>query len=264
MSIILTTGWLQRLSLFTALLAFLTLLLIGLGLMIERHFARRKIFDKPLQRGQKIRELKNTIIFQMIAAMSLTIFIGADLIRWTSGWSSGVLTFTACWLGFEIYYYGMHRAMHTRGLHRFHREHHRSLVNSPVTAFSVSAPEAMLWILGFVYTPMAMALLGFQVSLTGWLAYVAYNYWGNILGHVNVEILPGAVGKRANSWFLHAITYHALHHARYAGHYGFGATFMDRIFGSEWSDWPKLQAQVLSGDPLIGDGRGSSRSVGAD
>lgn len=74
--------------------------------------------------------------------------------------------------------------------------------------------------------------------------------WGNILGHVNVEVLPAWVGRRVHSWTLHAITFHALHHARYVGHYVFGATFMHRWLASEWKDWPGLHSKVLAGEAL--------------
>lgn len=248
MELLLTAPWLLRLALLTAALLAMTAAFTGLAFALERRLAARRIFAIPLRPGQRARELRNTIVFQLLAALALTAYL--DLIPWTEGWGPGLWTFLACWFGFEVYYYGLHRAMHTRGLIRFHREHHESHVNTPLTAFSMSVVEGLGWLVGYTFVPVLLALLDLEVGLNGWLAYLVYNYWGNIVGHVNVEVVPGLVGKRANSWAMHAITYHALHHARYTGHYGFGATFMDRLFGSEWSDWPALQSRVLAGEAL--------------
>ncbi len=48
-------------------------------------------------------ELRNTVLFQLTAALAFTGFIGADLMRRASGWTAGLTTFFVCWLGFEIY-----------------------------------------------------------------------------------------------------------------------------------------------------------------
>ena len=252
MELLISSGWTLRFALLLVLLNATTAVFVGVGFLLDRVLANRRIFAIALQPGQCARELRNTLMFQFTAALALAGFTGTDLMRWTPGWTAGLTTFFLCWLGFEIYYYAAHRAMHLRGLFRLlHREHHKSNINTPLTAFSMSIPESLVWILGYVFVPLTMKLLGFEVSLAGWLAYLAYNYWGNILGHVNVELLPASVGKRAHSWLLHAITFHALHHARYTGHYGFGTTFMDRWLASEWPDWPALHAKVLGGEALV-------------
>ena len=43
---------------------------------------------------------------------------------------------------------------------------------------------------------------------------------------------------------------HALHHARWTGHFGFASTWADRLFRTEWSDWPELHARIWRGDAL--------------
>ena len=250
MELLIPSDWAPRLALIFVLLNAVTAVFVGVGFALERILSHRQIFAIALRPGQRPRELRNTLMFQLTAALAFTAFMGTDLMRWTSGWTAGLTTFFACWLGFEVFYYTVHRAMHLPGLFRFHREHHESRVNTPFTAFSMSIPESLVWIAGYLYVPLALKLLGLEVSLAGWLAYLVYNYWGNILGHVNVEVLPAWVGKRMHSWTLHAITFHALHHARYVGHYGFGATFMDRWLASEWKDWPGLHSKVLAGEAL--------------
>jgi hypothetical protein len=61
---------------------------------------------------------------------------------------------------------------------------------------------------------------------------------------------PRSSGERGNSWATHPFTYHALHHARWTGHFGLGTTVLDRLLGTEWSDWPELHRRVLDGDPM--------------
>jgi sterol desaturase/sphingolipid hydroxylase (fatty acid hydroxylase superfamily) len=85
----------------------------------------------------------------------------------------------------------------------------------------------------------------------GLLAYHAlYQVPGNVIGHANVDLFPAAIQKRSNSWLSHPTTYHCLHHARFNNHYSFGSTFMDRLLGTEWPDWPELHARVIRGEPL--------------
>ena len=175
MDILISSGWTQRLAILLASLIVVTATLASLGFAIERGLSHRQIFAITLRPGQRARELRNTVMFQLTAAFAFTGFIGADLMRWASGWTAGLTTFFACWLGFEIYYYALHRAMHTRGLFQLHREHHVSHVNTPLTAFSMSFPESLGWIFGYILVPLLMALLGFNVSLAGWLAYLVYN-----------------------------------------------------------------------------------------
>ena len=45
-------------------------------------------------------------------------------------------------------------------------------------------------------------------------------------------------------------SYHCLHHARFDGHYGFAAAYMDRIFGTEFADWEAVHDRVRRGEPL--------------
>ncbi len=87
----------------------------------------------------------------------------------------------------------------------------------------------------------------FPISFWGWAAYLVFNVSGNIVGHANVELASAPNGSRAASLFANPWVYHALHHARWTGHYGFQAALMDRLGGTEWSDWPALFTRVREG-----------------
>ena len=82
-----------------------------------------------------------------------------------------------------------------RSLSRFHREHPLSHVNTPLTAFSTSVPECLGWIVGYALVPLLLTALAVPVHPLGFLAYLIYNFGGNIIGHVNVEPFPRLVGE---------------------------------------------------------------------
>src|SRR5690606_5712092 len=46
---------------------------------------------------------------------------------------------------------------------------------------------------------------------------------------------------------LHLHTFHAMHHARYTGHYGLFTTVLDRVLGTAWDDTPEVQARAARG-----------------
>ncbi len=221
---------------------------IGFGLEVALG-AKRRIWDLPRADGQLRWELIGNLRFIVMAAFS---FAG---LLWVApfakeGATSILTTFVVCWIGFEIYYWGMHRAMHWSPLYRFHRYHHESRVTSPLTGYSMSTVESIGWLIGLVGIPLLLSAIT-PISLIGLVAYHAsYQISGNVIGHANVDFFPASAAKRANSWLFHPTTYHALHHARYINHYSFGSSFMDRLLGTEWSDWPALHARIRRGEPL--------------
>ena len=167
MEFLLTAPWPLRLAFIAAFLYGMTAVLTGLSFVIQHRCAAYRIFAVPLRPGQHRRELRNSVVFQALATLAFTAFLGSDLITWTDGWGPGMITFFACWYGFEVYYYLLHRLMHHRGFIRFHREHHESHVNTPLTAFSMSIPEGLGWLVGYTFVPLTMAQLGVGVSLAG-------------------------------------------------------------------------------------------------
>jgi Delta7-sterol 5-desaturase len=101
----------------------------------------------------------------------------------------------------------------------------------------------------YVGLPIAFSYV-VPISLTGAIAYVGYNVFGNIVGHANVELVPHTATLRTKSLLSNPFIYHALHHARWQGHYSFAAALMDRLFRTEWPDWLALHARVVQGQPL--------------
>jgi Delta7-sterol 5-desaturase len=245
-------SWLKvALSLF-ALFSVLMLVSLALGFAVERSAwgAKRRVSAVPLKDGQYGYEAVGNVGFVGICTAMFTAAIASGALRFgPSSWTSGLLTFTVSFFGFQSYYYFLHRAMHTRLLVRFHKRHHYSQVTNPLSGFSMGGLESALWVVGLLVFPMAQSLVT-GVSAEGLLTYVVFNFMGNIVGHGNFEPSSASAGTRRGSWLAPPYIYHAIHHARWTKHYGFGSLIHDRLLNTEWSDWPELHARVLQGKPM--------------
>lgn len=233
-----------------AVLGGLMAITTGIGFALEALLGNtRRIFDLPRAEGQLRWELRGSLRFWGMASLAYAGLLWGVPLAEESALSIAT-TFGVYFFGFEVYYWCLHRSMHFRPLYRFHRFHHDSRVTSPLTGHSMSAIESVGWLVGLVGVPWLLGMVT-PISLIGFLAYHAfYQIPGNIIGHANVDFFPAAAGKRSNSWIGHPTTYHSLHHARFNNHYSFGSTFMDRLLGTEWADWPELHLRVIRGVPL--------------
>lgn len=236
-----------------AVLAVWSLASSALGFAIERSaFGRsHRVFDVPLGDGQYAREIKGYIGFLVIHALGFTALIQAGLLQ---GGGSGLLNFTltffASYLCFESSYFLLHRVMHHPKLLWTHRFHHLSRVTTPLTGLSVHPAEAFGWVICLSLGPILLSCFG-PFHFGAWVTYLAYNFGGNIIGHANAEFFPQSWFRlRWVSAFAQPVVCHALHHARWTGHYGFASMKYDRATGSEFSDWRSLHARVASGVPM--------------
>jgi lathosterol oxidase len=243
-------SWTALASLVAGALVALTVVMSLVGFAMERWLSKRRIFAVPLFDGQYRFELVGNAVFIAVVTSAITAALRGGWIRFgAESASRAALTFAAMVLGFQGYYWFLHRAMHTPALLVMHRWHHRSQVTTPLTGQSVSALEAAGWALAWVGLPWLFGLLA-PVSFWGWAAYIAFNVTGNVVGHSNVEPTAPIAATRLATWFANAFVYHSLHHARWTGHYSFQSALMDRIMGTEWSDWPALYARIVEGHPL--------------
>lgn len=247
----LTLGtWGDTAGIVLAALLTVTAIASALGFAAERLLPRRRIFDLPLFDGQYRFELLGNVVFLAITTLSVTAALRLGALRFAGpSLPRDGATFMGMLVGFQVFYWFLHRAMHARPLVRFHRWHHRSQVTTPLTGQSMSPVEAALWMIGYVGLP---ALLSRVVPLGfwGWAGYLAFNVYGNVFGHANVECIIPMAATRSATLFSNVFVFHALHHARWTGHYGFMAAGMDRLMGTEWSDWPALYAKIDRGEAL--------------
>lgn len=221
---------------------------LGVGYALERYTTRR-VWALPLPDGQVAHELRGNLYFLAVVVPACAGVWWAGWVNIASGTAREVLTFFGFFLAFQGYYYALHRLLHTPRLVRFHRWHHESRVTTPLSGQSVSLVEAVGWAIGYAGLPVLMSLatpLGFW----GIVAYLAFNIIGNIAGHANAEVVPPSKWLWYRSTVGTVFTYHALHHARWTGHYGFASTWADRIFATEWPDWIRLHEKVWRGSPM--------------
>ena len=200
----------------------------------------RTIYDLPIKGRQLKRELWNSIhtpihAVLLWACLMLGFFQNTTVL-------SFVLTALATTIWAEIWHYFSHRAFHIDALHWIHAEHHKSRLNTPLTAISFSFSEKLIFGIGMLLPFMAVDYLvsvNFY-GIAGW--YIGYLII-NSFSHANFEF-RGAGYNRHVGKFLATTTYHSLHHSRYTGNYGLGTRFLDRMFGTEWDDYEALYDQV--------------------
>ena len=204
--------------------------------------AERTIYNLPISDEQIRRELKNSL-HAPIHAVLLTVFLLLGFFENKSLLSfvySAIMTTT--WA--EIWHYVSHRAFHLRPLHWIHVEHHRSHLNSWLTAISFSFTEKLVFDIGLLI-PLAAFDYFFSLNffgIAGW--YIGYLVI-NSFSHANFELKS----ENYNRWLgkvLTTTTYHSLHHSRYTGNYGLGTRILDRMFGTEWDDYEQVYGRVAS------------------
>jgi lathosterol oxidase len=236
----------------TALFTFgITLASVATGFSIEGALsARRRIFAVNLAEGQVRWESWANLRFCVLASVTFAAVLGTGALGpMEESWTAGIFSFLFLWIGFDFYYYWLHRALHWRPLIPFHRLHHKSRVCTPLTGFSLGWVESASWIAGWVVFALLASWIH-PLNMTGLMAYGVVIFVANVIGHTNTEWFPRLSGTRTMSWGNHPITFHALHHARYVKHFSFAFTAFDRLFGTEWEDWQSLFRRILDGQPL--------------
>lgn len=233
--------------------------LLGLGFVLLGYTARGRryrVLALPWGADQLAKEAEaglRVLAFDTVLAV---------LLWWAAGGKAGVarvfgghgpvafgLSFLALFVWYELWFYGVHRLLHTRWGWRWHRQHHTAVVCSPLTAFSFSLGERSLLLLGLLMFA-GLGLLGVPLSAGGVAVYLMLNQLLNVIGHANVELTPRANwAQRAARWFV-TPTFHALHHARRRAHYGLFTTVLDRCFGTVERDYAHVLTQTSASQPL--------------
>src|SRR5690606_3748048 len=158
-------------------------------------------------------------------------------------------SFLALATWFEIWFYATHRAMHHRRLYWLHAQHHVAKVTHPLTSLSFDVLERGVLIIGALGFIAVVSRL-VPLSAPGIAAYFLVNYALNVWAHLNVELMPASYGRSRLSRVFISTPFHAMHHARYTGHYGLFTTVLDRVLGTAWDDTPEVQARAARGQGL--------------
>ncbi|MCY1044464.1 sterol desaturase family protein [Corallococcus sp. bb12-1] len=228
------------------------LLTVALGWLAWRTRAaeRLRVYRRELAEGQLRSEA-----WAAVGVLLADAVIIAGFLYWTgplhAPFSLPAALWTYAWMfvGYEVWFYATHRLMHLPRFYRFHAQHHVARVTAPLTALSFSVLERVSLMGGGLCLHYA-ALHLMPGSQVGIVAYMLTNYALNAVGHGNTEWLP----KRfVTSWvgrIFFTPTFHAMHHARYQGHYGLYTVLLDRWFGSTFEDYPQVHARARDGEGL--------------
>lgn len=242
-------GYFDLAAVCLAFFATMTVVGVSVGAACERAFPKRKVMAVAPAPGQVPLEMLGNVIFILVSGITFTFALRLGVIRFEAGALRSVLTFFAMNVAFQAFYYFFHRAMHDKRLLWMHRWHHQSQVTSALSAQSVHPAEALGWMIGYIGLPALVSLV-VPIGFWGWAAYITFNVFGNVVGHANVELTAKQTATRGAALFANPFVYHALHHARWVGHYSFQAALMDRLFGTEYADWPELYEQIAEGKPM--------------
>jgi sterol desaturase/sphingolipid hydroxylase (fatty acid hydroxylase superfamily) len=202
--------------------------------------ASRVIYAIEIPRAQIRRELRNSLHAPIHAILLACVLVLGSFDAVTARSFVATLLLTTLWA--EVWHYASHRAFHLKSLHWIHEEHHKSHLNSWLTAISFSFSEKLIFDVGLIGPLAALDLivsLNFY-GIAGW--YVGYLLI-NSFSHANFELKSGQYVYHAGRVFT-STTYHSLHHARYTGNYGLGTRVLDRIFRTEWPDYDKLYVRI--------------------
>lgn len=232
-------------------LAFGKFLLAGLWLsaIAVAGLGRRRVYRVPYDREQLRAELLASWVIPVDGpAFLLCLWLG--LLRPAAPTlGASLLTFVVLFVFFELWFYGTHRLMHTRLLYPIHAEHHLSKVTCSLSGLRFSLPEKLVLTLGSVGFAAA-ASWWMPVTLPGMIAFFAVYYAESILGHSNVEIVPAWLVRSPLGRVAGSTTFHAMHHARWSGHYGLTTTALDYLCGTVFPDYRDVQARAAAGEGL--------------
>jgi sterol desaturase/sphingolipid hydroxylase (fatty acid hydroxylase superfamily) len=233
-----------------ALCVSLTSVALVLGFAIERVAQRRgrRVFDVALKRGQLRTEAIGTALFHVVFVPPLALALSRHWITFSTGWLAELAPLPLLWIAFQVLYYPLHRLAHRRAFFWIHRWHHESMVTTPMTGLSMHPLEAAAWVVMMLGPAIALSRLGL-LGLDGALAFLIVHWLGNVVGHANCDFIPFKTTRLSSLWRV-PDSYHCLHHARFDGHFGFAAAYMDRLFGTEFDDWEAVQDRVWRGEPL--------------
>jgi sterol desaturase/sphingolipid hydroxylase (fatty acid hydroxylase superfamily) len=210
------------------------LLVIGffsiLAFFLNKRFG---VISNPPSKKQKktewVANLKTNLfeIFFMGALLSSNLWAIHEF-----SWSRFFLTFVFCYLFFELWFYGMHRLMHSTGLRRIHKTHHASVYTNPLSALCLSIPEKVSNDIGLLLVPLLATRLHSAFIVEGVIAYHFYNFVVNVLGHSNLELLPKWYTRSFIGKIFVSSTYHSMHHLKGQVHFGLFTSLFDRLFGT--------------------------------
>jgi Delta7-sterol 5-desaturase len=226
---------------------------IALGLLIIYKMSKgidRRVYRLAYRKGQLSSELITVLKIVPFYSVLIAATYYFHLIRYAeSSWTWLLCTFVLIFIWNEVWFYGLHRILHHKKFLFIHAVHHRSKVTSPITISCFSFLEQSMHVVAALAFPMILSRF-LPLSLEGLIFYSIFQIVVNLLGHMNVEIYPAKFSSSPLSRWFTTPTFHSLHHGRSQGHYGLLTTIPDRMFGTYFEDYPRVQARASRGEGL--------------
>lgn len=222
----------------------------GLWLTRRAWLRRRRVYGLEVPAGQVRSELRYGLAVLAFDAIFLPLLMASGAGRFgPPSVVSALMTVATGFVMNELWFYASHRLLHTRALYFIHAQHHVARVADPMTTVSFSLAEHVI---GFVPVNLAMMAASHVLpfSVPGLMAFGLLTELGNLYAHLNVELMPPGFARSLPGRLFIAPSFHAMHHARFTGHYGLFTRVLDRLFGTEFDDYEALQAQTSAGRPL--------------
>jgi len=204
-----------------------------------------RIYKVEITREQKIREMKTSwhVISDGVVLYLLNVL---GLIHFSmDSWQNIALTIVVFYVWVETWYYFTHALMHKyKWLYKYHREHHLSLVVSPLSSISMSNVEKWVFYTGGWLGFMSLMSWLIPISLYGIVAYYTYHFVISLHGHSNTE--ASGFNSVLTRLGMGSATSHAIHHARFNQNLGFSNMFWDKVMGTYAVDTLAMQENAIS------------------
>lgn len=247
-------GWAITFAIVLAAMTTRSLIVVGAAFAwynASSFAQRRRVYRLAYAEGQIGSELKAALMVIAFDALVFSTVRHFGLTRYAQE-SSALLfagTFLLVFLFTELWFYVTHRALHHKALFWIHRQHHTAKVTDPLTSLSFSILERAI-LIGGVLAFAALVSLAIPLSMGGLIAVGLSNYVLNVLGHSNVEFVPERFARSRIGRVFITPSYHAMHHARFRGHYGLFTTILDRCFATRFEDYEQVYDRARAGRGL--------------
>ncbi len=224
-------AWGQRI-----LVGHTALLGAGLGAFVLFHLAgHRRLQPRVPPLATWLREM-------VLVPTTLTVGVGIGLatvalayrgfIRFAPGTATAgtvALEFSTYVVLFDAYYYLVHRILHHEPFYRrVHAVHHRSMIPTPLTAFSVHPVEALA---AGGFLPLLLTQVSFHLESVMLISAFASTH--SLVVHLGHDLVPARwYANPLTGWWL-TPAFHDAHHASGGrGNFGGYTTLWDRVLGT--------------------------------
>jgi len=178
-------------------------------------------------RRRELRLTACTLVMGCVAGAVMTVLAMHELIEVETAMPPAltlVIEATLFVVAFDLYFYGLHRLLHTRFLWRVHALHHRSRAPTVWTALAFHPLEGALII---AFTPLVTWLV--PLHLASLVAGGAFLSASLVLAHCGREPFPASWRRVPPlAWYV-TPSVHARHHVEPDCNYGATLVMFDRL-----------------------------------